>query len=162
MAGDFSHPVRGDNRIHFRHHQPQKSTVRESGAGPLPTTNPLSLIALTNFYKWVTKGAKRTAGTRDRINFVRELEEELFLEEVHILKPEVVVFQGREYAEPRFKRMRRLVKRMVEECYVVYHPSNRMRNGRLPRSVVHPISWCEYSRRVRFEEPPPLSRSILR
>ena len=27
-------PLGGDNRIHFRHHQPQKPTVRESGAGP--------------------------------------------------------------------------------------------------------------------------------
>ena len=27
-------PLGGDNRIHFKHHQPQKSTVRESGAGP--------------------------------------------------------------------------------------------------------------------------------
>ena len=28
-------PLGGDNRVHFRHHQPQKSTVRESGAGPV-------------------------------------------------------------------------------------------------------------------------------
>ena len=27
-------PMGGDNRIHFTHHQPQKPTVRESGAGP--------------------------------------------------------------------------------------------------------------------------------
>ena len=34
MARALLHPVGGDNRIHFRHHQPQKPTVRESGAGP--------------------------------------------------------------------------------------------------------------------------------
>ena len=36
-------PMGGDNRIHFRHHQPQRSTVRESGAGP-----PLRVIAVNS------------------------------------------------------------------------------------------------------------------
>lgn len=144
----YGHPEIGWDR--FADSQLSCEKILKSGED-LPRTNPLSLIALTNFYKWVTKGARRTAGTRDRVNFARELEEELFAEEVRILEPEVVVFQGREYAEPRFRRMREWVERMVEECYVVYHPSNRMRNGRLPRNVVHPIHWCEYSRRVEFD-----------
>ncbi len=44
-------PVGGDKRTHFRHHQPQKSTVRESGAGPhekgrLPVSSATKLISI--------------------------------------------------------------------------------------------------------------------
>ena len=66
----------------------------------LPESNPLSFIALTNFHKWVTKGARKTAGTRDRVTFDRKLEEELLCREVEILRPDVVVFQSAEYAKP--------------------------------------------------------------
>ena len=115
----------------------------------LPEPNPLSFVALTNFHKWVTKGARKTAGTRDRVTFDRKREEELLCREVEILEPDVVVFQSAEYAKPRFKRLRSMIEWHGRECLVVYHPSNRMHRGRLPGSVVHPVEWNEYPPRVR-------------
>ena len=115
----------------------------------LPEPNPLSFIALTNFHKWITKGARKTAGTRDRVTFDRKLEERLLCEEVEILKPDVVVFQGADYAKPRFQRLRSMIEWHGRECLVVYHPSNRMHGGRLPGWVVHPIEWIGYPPRVR-------------
>ena len=115
----------------------------------LPEPNPLSLVALTNFHKWVTKGARKTAGTRDRVTFDRQLEERLLCEEVDILKPHVVVFQSAEYAKPRFRRLRSMIEWHGRECLVVYHPSNRMHRGRLPGRVVHPVEWIGYPPRVR-------------
>ena len=115
----------------------------------LPESNPLSFIALTNFHKWVTKGARKTAGTRDRVTFDRKLEEELLCREVEILRPDVVVFQSAEYAKPRFRRLRAMVEWGKRECLVVDHPSNRKRDGRLPGSVVQPVEWTGYPPRVR-------------
>ena len=114
----------------------------------LPKANPLSFVALTNFHKWVTKGARKTAGTRDRVTFDRELEEELLCREVDILEPDVVVFQSVEYAKPRFKRLRRMIEWLGRESLVVYHPSNRKHDGRLPGRVVHPVEWL--GNRVEF------------
>ena len=115
----------------------------------LPESNPLSFIALTNFHKWVTKGARKTAGTRDRVTFDRKLEEELLCREVEILRPDVVVFQSAEYSKPRFKRLRSMIEWRERECLVVYHPSNRRYKGRLPGSVVQPVEWTGYPPRVR-------------
>lgn len=115
----------------------------------LPERNPLSFIALTNFHKWVTRGARKTAGTRDRVTFDRKLEEELLYREVAILEPDVVVFQSAEYAKPRFRRLRNMIERRGRQCLVVYHPSNRKHRGRLPGRVVHPVEWSEYPPRVR-------------
>ena len=119
----------------------------------LPKRNPLSFIALTNFHKWVTRGARKTAGTRDRVTFDRKLEERLLCQEVEILKPDVVVFQSAEYAKPRFERLRAMVQWDGRECLVVYHPSNRKRGGRLPARVVHPVEWTGYSPRVMWRYP---------
>lgn len=123
----------------------------KGGGEDLPETNPLSFIALTNFHKWVTKGARKTAGTRDRVTFDRELEEWLLGEEAEILNPDVVVFQSAEYAKPRFDRLRSMIEGHGRQCLVVYHPSNRKRHWRLPGRVVHPVEWNDhgYPPRIR-------------
>ena len=107
----------------------------KAGMG-LPERRPLSYIALTNFYKWVTKDAAKTAGSRDRINFRRDLETQLFLDEVRFLEPNVVVFQGAGYDAPSFRSVREYVERVVGEYHVLNHPSSR--NRRRPKDVTLP------------------------
>ena len=92
------------------------------GAPGLPPTNPLSRIALTNFYKWVTVGRAGKGGGADRVHLHRDLEIAVFQDEVRILKPDVVVFQSATF---RFA-----FKELIEPCgvahsYVVNHPSRR-------------------------------------
>ena len=105
------------------------------GAPGLPPTNPLSRIALTNFYKWVTKGKKTLSGADNRIHFNRELEIKLFQDEVHILKPDVVVFQSTMF-ESAFKEI--LGPGAVASSYVLKHPS--IRGNRQPKEIVRPVA----------------------
>ena len=98
--------------------------------------NPLSYIALTNFYKWVTKGAVKTDGPRDRKNFRPDLEIQLFLDEVRVLDPDIVVFQSAEYGKSRFQDVRKRVRDMAGEYHVLEHPSRRGR--RRPKDITLP------------------------
>lgn len=88
----------------------------------LPSTNPLSRIALTNFYKWVTKQKKKLSGGDNRIHFNRDLEIELFRAEVRILEPDVVVFQSATFRSS-FEEI--IPPCRVARTYVVNHPSYR-------------------------------------
>ena len=102
------------------------------------SSNPLSYIALTNFYKWVTIGRRNKSGGQDRTLVDRRREEKLFLEEVRVLTPHVVVFQGPRFRESRFREARDSLARQIE-WYVLWHPSNRKRHGRWPREVTRPL-----------------------
>lgn len=102
----------------------------------LPERNPLSYIALTNFHKWVTKGAVKTDGPRDRKNFRPDLETQLFLDEVRLLDPDIVVFQSAEYGKSRFKDVRQRIKDMAGQYHVLEHPSRRGR--RRPKDITLP------------------------
>ena len=102
----------------------------------LPERNPLSYIALTNFHKWVTKGAVKTDGPRDRKNFRPDLETQLFLDEVRLLDPDIVVFQSAEYGKFRFKDVRQRIKDMAGQYHVLEHPSRRGR--RRPKDITLP------------------------
>ena len=102
-------------------------------------SNPLSYVALTNFYKWVTKNRRNKGGGQDRKHVDRQLKTELLLEEVRLLAPHIVVFQGADFAKPRFRRIRNSVDRLGVEWHVLLHPSNRERGGRWPKETTRPI-----------------------
>ena len=98
--------------------------------------NPLQYIAFTNFYKWVTKGRTDRGGGQDRVHFNRRFEINLFHEEVRILQPDIVVFQGTDFRKPAFTDTRSFVEG-IADCYVVRHPAYRGR--RTPRDIVKPL-----------------------
>lgn len=98
--------------------------------------NPLQYIAFTNFYKWVTKGRTDRGGGQDRVHLARRFEIELVHEEVRILQPDIVVFQGTGFVKPAFTDTLRLVEG-IADCYVVRHPAHR--RGRTPRDIVQPL-----------------------
>lgn len=101
----------------------------------LPSANPLSRIALTNFYKWVTVGRTGKGGGTDRTHVNRDLEIELLRDEVRIFRPDVVVFQGASFKSD----FRRIIKPCGVDCsYVVYHPSYR--GKRRPAEIVEPLA----------------------
>lgn len=60
----------------------------------LPPTNPLSYIALTNYYKFVTKNRKNRRGGLNRKHLDEEFELNFFIEEVKIFDPDIIIFQS--------------------------------------------------------------------
>ena len=62
--------------------------------------NPLSYIALTNYYKFVTKGSPKKSDAQNRRYICAQAEKDLFKEEVRILDPEIIMFQGTSYGFP--------------------------------------------------------------
>ena len=102
-------------------------------------SNPLSYIALTNFYKWVTKGRQNKGGRQDRAHVDRRRETDLFVEEVRLLAPDIVVFQGAAFAssdKPRFRQVRHTVGQLGVEWHVLAHPSEPGR--RRPKDITTP------------------------
>ncbi len=120
-------------------------------------SNPLSYVALTNFYKWVTKNRGKKGGGQDRTHVDRHLETKLLLEEVRLLAPHVVVFQGAVFAKPRFRRIPSSVDRLGVEWHVLLHPSNRERGGRWPKETTRPILG---STDAKDDSSPP-SRAVM-
>ena len=121
----------------------QQILKNEEEGGRLPEINPLSRIALTNFYKWVTTGGKAMSTTSNRTHFVREREVALLIDEVRCLAPDVVVFQGAEFKQPRFEQLLNTVGEMGADPYVLYHPSRRPNDKlgwhKYPGEVVRPV-----------------------
>ncbi len=90
----------------------------------LPEVNPLSYIAMTNFYKYVTVNRKSSRrGNFDRIFIDREKEINLFLSEIEVLNPDIIFFQskGFQYLDQKIKDF--LLDKQIK-TYYAYHPSD--------------------------------------
>ncbi len=110
----------------------------EEAGGILPEFNPLSRIALTNFYKWVTTEGATMSTTLNRTHFHRQREKELFIDEVNHFKPDVVVFQGASFQASQFKGLKAAVKKAGAKWHVLFHPSL------IPGLIPHFHQWpCE-------------------
>lgn len=104
----------------------------------LPPENPLSYCALTNYYKFVTKGREKRGGAEDRIHLNREAEIRLFIEELEAFDPKIVIFQGPDF-QREFEREGLNLNKKGRSCYVAPHPSYREKNGRKPSVYVGKI-----------------------
>ena len=94
--------------------------VLENGRD-LPTSNPLSYIALTNYYKFVTENRTNKTGGKNRKYLDKDFDQKKFVEEVEIFEPDIVVFQSAE-----FKNKKSVLERLVKtdkSIYVGFHPS---------------------------------------
>lgn len=90
---------------------------------PLPySKNPLSYCALTNYHKFMTKGEEKMRNGKNLEWLGRDKEEGLFREEIEILDPDIVIFQGK---NKKFLQAAKNLhsKGKVREIYVGYHPS---------------------------------------
>ena len=97
---------------------------------------PLSHIALTNYYKFVTIGRTKRTGGDDRKHLLGHFDREFFIEEVETFNPEIVVFQGAEFEGNPVPR--RLMK-TGRSVYVGPHPTYREKGGRAPEHFVKRI-----------------------
>lgn len=80
----------------------------------------LTNIALTNYYKFVAIGREKRQGGEDRDCFGRNKEiEKLFLDEIEILAPDIIWFQGIDFN--RFEIVKELKK--TNKVIIGYHPS---------------------------------------
>ena len=89
----------------------------------LPTKNPLSYIALTNHYKFVTTGRKKRRDPRDRKYLCVEFDQNFFIEEVKIFSPDIVIFQSKEFNDPTYKPVLSDLQKNVGAIYVGLHPA---------------------------------------
>ena len=95
--------------------------------------NPLSYIALTNFFKFVDKGRVFRSGDKNRKFINQELETNLFIDELRILNPNIIVFQGYRPSELILNEL----KKFTTTIYQAAHPSNRKKGGRQPLNYVN-------------------------
>ena len=103
----------------------------------LPASNPLSYIALTNYYKFVRKNRKNRAGGQNRNYLDRDFDQKKIVEEVEIFEPDIVVFQSAE-----FKNKKLVLDRLLNTRRAVYvgpHTSYRKKGGREPEYFVNQI-----------------------
>ena len=93
----------------------------------LPSENPLSYCALTNYHKFVKEHRKLRTGSADRTDLNKEVEREMFDVELETFAPDIVVFQG-----TGFERKMAGMKKTGTRFYVAPHPANRETGGRKP------------------------------
>ena len=89
----------------------------------LPFFNPLSYIALTNYYKFVSINRKNRTGGENRTHLDEKIELDFFIEEVKIFNPDIIVFQSKSF---RYKST--LLKRLLDmkkSIYIGTHPAYR-------------------------------------
>lgn len=106
-------------------------TIIKRNINDLPKENPLSFIAFTNFYKFVTIMRESKLGDQDRNIIDRNRELELFKEEIGILNPDIIFFQSTVfYGIINNQEMQKLIKN--KEVYIGYHPSKVMKGLKYP------------------------------
>ncbi|MFY7936697.1 MAG: hypothetical protein ACOVOQ_04925 [Flavobacterium sp.] len=91
--------------------------------------NPLSFISLTNIHKFVTINRQNRSGDENRKFLKREIEESLLLKEIAILKPNIILFQGKLPSNSIVERIKEEKIRII----LAYHPAYRKKGGRNPK-----------------------------
>ena len=91
--------------------------------GNLPTQNPLSYIALTNHYKFVTIGRKGRSGSKDRKYLCEEFDQNFFIEEVKLFDPDIVIFQSLDFFNCEYGGVLGDLSKGEWDIYVGPHPT---------------------------------------
>ncbi len=97
--------------------------------------NPLSFVALTNYYKFVNKNQINRSDNSNRKYINKEAETNLLINEINILNPKIIIFQGN---LPIGDIIGKLKNKDIE-IYKALHPSNRNKNGRHPEKYIESI-----------------------
>ena len=101
--------------------------------------NPLSFVSLTNLHKFVTIGRGAKTGDADRTSLM-EAEVSLLHNEVDILKPNVIVLQGKNIDSKIF----RIFKEKNIKIYQAYHPSySYIKGGRSLQNYIAEDNFVE-------------------
>ena len=65
----------------------------------LPKEDPLSYVALTNYFKFVTPKRRNRGHGKDRRHIDKEIENRLFLREVEVFDPDMIIFQSKSFEQ---------------------------------------------------------------
>jgi len=108
----------------------------------LPNDNPLSYIALTNFYKFVTVNRTKRTGALNRNYRKKEIEEALLLNEIEFLKPDIIIFQSKQFLDKKYKKFLHTIKKLINgTIYIGLHPSHR--GNRSPKYLIKHLKRVE-------------------
>lgn len=102
----------------------------------LPISNPLSYIALTNYYKFVSINRINRTGGENRQYIDKKIELDLFIKEIKIFNPDIIIFQS-----TSFKHKKILLKKLLgmgRSIYIGPHPAYR--GDRQPDYFINQIS----------------------
>lgn len=106
-------------------------TIIKRNLDKLPKENPLSSIAFTNFYKFVTPKRTSKLGGLDRNIFIKDVELNLFLKEVEILNPDIIFFQSTDFNS--LLKDQKLINILKDKkVFVGYHPSKLLPKLKYP------------------------------
>ena len=97
--------------------------------------NPLHYIALTNYFKFVGVDRKNRSGDGDRRYLNKNAEKQLLLDEIKILKPDLLIFQG----DSPYRDVYSEIKEMKIQIMKAWHPSIRRKGCRQPQKYVENI-----------------------
>lgn len=89
----------------------------------LPQLNPLSYVALTNYYKFVSKNRGNKTGGENRVHLDKEFETNFFIDEVKIFNPDMIIFQSLSFKNENILLNKLLKLKMP--IYIGPHPSYR-------------------------------------
>lgn len=104
--------------------------------------NPLSYIALTNFYKFVTQKRNNRTGSNNRMHISpesRKHEWNLLLNEIKIFNPKIIIFQSVEFLHHKYKDFFNELKKENKKKIKIYigpHPACRPPYSRIPKEYL--------------------------
>ena len=102
----------------------------------LPKDNPLSYISFTNYYKFVTINRTKRTGGENRRYLDKKLEEDLLMQEVDILKPDIIIFQGKQFFSNKYNELILKLKKVTSTIFICPHPSYRGKGKREPEYFI--------------------------
>ncbi len=94
--------------------------------------NPLDFVALTNFFKFVDVDRENRSGDSNRKFINQKNELNLFLDEIRILNPDIILFQGQMPSDSVISQIKK-----GKTIYKAPHPSTRKLNGRQPENYIN-------------------------
>lgn len=97
--------------------------------------NPLSFVALSNLHKFVNVNRENRAGSENRKFLNREFEEGILIKEIEVLKPKIIVFQGKLPSQKTID----LIKSKNIQIHLAKHPSYRKKGGRNPVKYIETL-----------------------
>ena len=102
----------------------------------LPKDNPLSYISFTNYYKFVTINRTKRAGGENRKYQNKKLEENLLRQEIDILRPDIIIFQGKQFFSKKYSKLLLKLKAHTTRIFIGPHPAYRGKGKREPEYFI--------------------------
>ena len=127
----------------FANHPSQSFVTASKKENRDNSINPLSFVALTNLFKFVTVGRRDREGATDRRFIDKEKEVALLIKEIEILKPDVVLFQSKKMKWQLGLNILQKIKQQNIEVVLAHHPAYRKKGGKIPANYVLAFDYVQ-------------------